>query len=213
MNFAQLKSMNNLNKLIFWILILASVILPYQLQSNPTFPNPRDFLPFLCYEQEHTTFPVSCYFDNDDNFENNSENYTKEKFGKLANGYDQTPTVYTNLVSATDCTGDFYWVIEYHYYYAKNICSTRQTHEHDWEWIYVVLLEKNSQFVPYLITLSCHDITNWDTWENNKYYYYPEFDNVRQLKRVKGTHACINVGADGNAFYNSNRKDGLEIKD
>ncbi len=62
------------------------------------------------------------------------------------------------------------WVMEYHYYYPRNWADNSPpfgcfTHEHDWEWIYVVAGFDQGDYRPYCACFSGHAESNRDLFE------------------------------------------------
>jgi len=66
-----------------------------------------------------------------------------------------------------DANGKICWVVQYHYYFARNWSSASPpfgcyTHEHDWEWIIVVVGSVGGVAEPYCACFSAHTAGNPD---------------------------------------------------
>jgi hypothetical protein len=89
--------------------------------------------------------------------------------------------VYVKAIPMTDQNGTAYWLLEYHYYFHRNWQedvpgSNKYTHEHDWEWVYVLVgwYEPMQRYVGYAAVLSSHDKNNRDAMDDNGTYLFPQ---------------------------------------
>ncbi|MDM7916914.1 MAG: T9SS type A sorting domain-containing protein [Candidatus Eisenbacteria bacterium] len=98
-------------------------------------------------------------YDDDPDIENNFE---MPPGAASAIGYGQ-------VVEARDANGKACLVLEYHFYYPRNWTGGNgigcDTHEHDWEWIYVVAGWKDERSLPYCACFSGHFAGNRETFE------------------------------------------------
>ncbi|MEW6104550.1 MAG: hypothetical protein AB1630_12175, partial [bacterium] len=187
-------------------------------------PNYEDFKPILWYEQDHGEFPIKYYYDDDD-VENNREHYlTGPGDVGLRTGNNQDPKLYLyggkdngyNIkLLCKDKDGDPFWVLQYHYYSPRNtyyrypaINRRIQTHEHDWEWVDVIVLEDKDGYSPLLASSGSHrGTTNSQSFIQRKYGGYLEryrgftgSGSFGLLER-EDKRAIFYVGNDGNAMY------------
>jgi hypothetical protein len=187
--------------------------------SYLNLPEQTDFLPELHYEEGHMDFPVNIYFDGDNDVENNSDvgHYVE---GNLTG--NQKPIVYVNVnkVLDADKDGDPFWTIEYHYYYVKNYYAPLHwnTHRHDWEWVYVAVIEDENGYTPLLASSGSHDTSgsNSETFRRRKYGRYSndylkftENGKFGSLGIDSGKRAIFYVGNDGNAMYGTTQCDDI----
>jgi hypothetical protein len=167
----------------------------------------------------------------DDNIEMNAEKWNlykrpedyknKEKWDDNWNKFevekgnfkDYPPIVYYHVVTnKKDKNGRPYAVIECFYYYPLNqwnhwFLGIRQSHEHDWEWICVVLEKKNGAYKPVGATLSAHIEAGKSPGERLDKYYAWDKLNGKDSKHIK-----VRVERHGNAFSEDYKKaDGIEI--
>ena len=167
----------------------------------------EDYLPSLIFSLDAEEFPVGMMdlpeaWGHGDYVEENWEIYL---LGSTAP--PQRPVVSVHVTEDHDdvfaCeenpAGRFH-VVQYHYYYARNDHSIFVgDHEHDWEWIYVVVLDAEScGHLPYAVSLSSHDDHNHDS----EVFYFPWVGLEPRVEVVDGTHPVAYVG-DGNAFDGS----------
>ncbi|MEW6680647.1 MAG: NPP1 family protein, partial [bacterium] len=181
-------------------------------------PSYQDFLPLFYYEEDkeqHREFPLYHYFDDMD-VENNRENYVQIDGIGLRTG-NQIPNIYIyggkspgyNLkLLDKDKDGDLFWTIEYHHYLPRNTYYTNQTHEHDWEWVYVIVIEDENGYTPLLASSNSHDDNNQESFKDKKYGRYSDakyFDFTKNgkfgLLETLDKRAKFYVGNDGNAMY------------
>lgn len=83
------------------------------------------------------------YLYDDLELENNRENYQVDGNDIGLRTGNQFENVYCFTTLDKDKHGDPFWVIQYHYYFPRNtttLFSLGQTHEHDWEWTYIIRL-------------------------------------------------------------------------
>jgi hypothetical protein len=88
-----------------------------------------------------------------------------------------------------------FWVIEYWYYYVYNSPCNNMSwyHEHDWEWVYVILDESGT--VPLYALISAHDLNGWVDFYNGRLYRVGEEITVKEgtdrvvVQVYPGTHA------------------------
>jgi hypothetical protein len=124
-------------------------------------PHPRVFLPDLYFfaTAGDRESPASFAWD-DELVENNAESWQEP--------FEWPVRVYWHVVPEIDFNGTCVLVYEYHYYFAQNKANLpplgwHQTHEHDWEWIYVVVgAESDGTFNPYMISYDRHKADNHD---------------------------------------------------
>jgi hypothetical protein len=207
--------------LFLFLLFLGKVFLSGAGASyNQDPPDYMEFLPVLYYEEDderHKEFSVKYDFAGG-NVENNRENYCVENGIGIRTG-NQSPGVYIHggkgngyvvKLLDKDKDGDPFWVIEYHFYSPRNTYYLYQTHEHDWEWIYVVIIEDENGYTPLLASSSSHDTTgsNSETFRSRKYgRYSDDYLKFTQdgrfglLEIASGKRAIFYVGNDGNAMY------------
>ncbi|MCK5123511.1 MAG: VWA domain-containing protein [Candidatus Pacebacteria bacterium] len=102
------------------------------------------YFPYYKFSSGEIYFPVSFYFDNDADVENNRENY--ESFSYL-----HRPYVYTHTVE-----DDNYFTIQYWKYETYNDHWLWEDHEHDWDATLFVVFDKNNFSEPVEIRLARH---------------------------------------------------------
>jgi hypothetical protein len=161
------------------------------------------YMPSLAFSSSHREFPVhmtelAWAHGKKEVVEQNWEIYEP---GSVS--WPQTPSVSVYVTTDWDpffaCEdnpeGRFH-VVEYHLYYARNdLAGSFGDHEHDWEWIYVVILDLPGYgHFPYAVSLSSHDDDN----HGSDIYYFPWVESDRTIEVVDDTHPFIYVGP-GNA--------------
>ncbi|MEW6104427.1 MAG: hypothetical protein AB1630_11550, partial [bacterium] len=191
-------------------------------------PNYEDFKPILWYEQDHGEFPIDYYYD-DNNVENNREHYVTDPDNDIGSRIEnnQDPKLYLYggkdngykvKLLCKDKDGDPFWVLQYHYYMPRNTYyrfggPRIQTHEHDWEWVDVIVLEDRDGYSPLLASSGSHQgTTNTESFIQRKYGgYLGRYIGFTQNGRfgLLGTEdkrAIFYVGNDGNAMYGTRWK-------
>jgi hypothetical protein len=129
------------------------------------------FEPVLEFEEDgpngqRMEYPVD-FLSDDADVENNFEN---PELG----GDPLGTVVVAKALPMTDVNGTEFWLLEYHYYFHRNWhklvpVSNKYTHEHDWEWVYVLAgwYEPLQQYVGYAAVLSIHDDNNREAMEGS----------------------------------------------
>ncbi len=107
-----------------------------------------------------TDYP--CSFLDDSDIENN--------FAGLAT--PQPSLCYGSVHEQRDANGKLCLVVEYDYYYPRNWSELPPpagcfTHEHDWEWIYVVVGLDGADYRPYCASFSGHTAGNPELFDMN----------------------------------------------
>jgi hypothetical protein len=158
--------------------------------KDPDIPVPCDRSYELCnpvsiyYDSVSHLSPLPAWVDSSLHVENNAENWQEPGrclLGPEVEGYpfDQENSVYfkasldyddRNQNGYRDRSEPEFWVYEYWYYYAYNspCCGPFAYHEHDWEWVYVVL--DSTGATPLYALLSAHDDNSWDSYEQGRMY-------------------------------------------
>jgi hypothetical protein len=148
---------------------------------SPTDPCAWDLLvqfePVLEFEEDgpngqRMEYPVD-FLSDDADVENNFENPDL--------GGDPLGTVVVaNALPMTDVNGTEFWLLEYHYYFHRNWHkyvpgSNKYTHEHDWEWVYVLAgwYEPLQQYVGYAAVLSVHAPNNREAMDGPRGHANP----------------------------------------
>lgn len=77
---------------------------------------------------------------------------------------------YGRVHQQSDANGKTCWVVEYDYYYPRNWSELPPpagcfTHEHDWEWIYIVVGIDGTDYRPYCACFSGHTAGNPDLFD------------------------------------------------
>jgi hypothetical protein len=90
--------------------------------------------------------------------------------GQIENNYAELFTsgpelCYGYVHEQRDANGKLCWVLEYNYYYPRNWSDLPPpsgcfTHEHDWEWIYIVVGVEEGEIRPYCACFSGHTSGN-----------------------------------------------------
>lgn len=72
-------------------------------------------------------------------------------------------------------TGTTYYVLQYYYYYTRNWTGWCFTHEHDWEWVYVIAGWSMylQEYVGFAAILSSHDTHNLQSLDRGHTYLFP----------------------------------------
>lgn len=156
-----------MRRMSLWALlwILAGVGLPLY---SSAVPSPAELLesfrPQVYFEDDgpdrmRVDFPVRITSDDVD-IENNF----------AAGGMSPCVAAYAQVHETVDRAGRPVWVMEYHFYYRRNWAMfdywlgefRGYTHEHDWEWIYVVAGLDGATLRPYCASFSAHAARNTD---------------------------------------------------
>ncbi len=148
--------------------LLLSLGAPVSAAAVSAAAHPEDLLaafrPIIYFEDDgpegaRADYPVPIAIDDED-IENNF----------AAGGAPPGAHAYAWLHETIDRGGRAVWVMEYHYYYRRNwtnidfwLAKFRNfTHEHDWEWIYIVAGFDGDSLRPYCATFSAHAGDNRD---------------------------------------------------
>ncbi len=119
------------------------------------------FKPVLYFEDDgpdghRIEYPIS-YVSDDTDIENN--------FASLPISY--FAACYGQVHEQRDAAGKICWVVEYHFYYPRNwarftlgFTFRGYSHEHDWEWLYVVVGSSDGLLRPYCASFSSHADNN-----------------------------------------------------
>ncbi|MBU1700217.1 MAG: hypothetical protein KJ970_17780 [Candidatus Eisenbacteria bacterium] len=164
----------------------------------------EDYLPVIRYDASYEVFPLRMtalpeFYGLGDYIEMNWELYEP---GNTYYPQDLSVSVHVTEDWDPDFTcepnpGGAFHVIQYHYYYARNDhWFDVSDHEHDWEWIYVVVFDNEScGHIPYAVSLSSHDEDN----HLSDVYFYPWVSHGPYIEVEDGTHPVAYLEA-GNAF-------------
>lgn len=81
---------------------------------------------------------------------------------------------YGQVHEQRDASGKLCWVLEYHFYYPRNwthysfgLAFRGYSHEHDWEWCYVVVGSSHGILRPYCATFSSHADNNQSLYSDD----------------------------------------------
>jgi hypothetical protein len=165
-------------------------------------PHPRVFVPDLYFFATAGDRETPTSFASDDEMvENNAESWQEP--------FEWPLRVYWHVVPEVDFNDTCVLVYEYHYYFAQNKANLpplgwHQTHEHDWEWIYVVVgAESDGTFNPYMISYDRHKTDNHDAARSEDCVAFidgPFAPSGRPLVPVRDfVHPILHIDA-GNAF-------------
>lgn len=143
----------------------------------------EQYKPVIWYESGHPSDWITSYVRDDIFIEDN--------FDSLHSAANVVEICYANVYTTLDANNRSCKVLEYHYYYPRNF-NVVYTHEHDWEWIYIVLGEDDpGTFRPYVACYSFHDDDNLGAIANGHYRFFQNVfggslwdDRVTQTPRV-----------------------------
>ncbi|MBD3337250.1 MAG: hypothetical protein GF355_17190 [Candidatus Eisenbacteria bacterium] len=164
--------------------------------------DPADYAPTIAYPMTQNAYPVGMTAIPRGHEEGNDVEKNWELYEPGHQMPPQDFVVSTYVTSDADLqflcddnpAGEFN-VIEYHFYYARDEKPVF-SHEHDWEWIYVIVLDvEDCGQLPFAVSLSSHDPDN----HTSEIWYYPWVPNARHIEVQDGTHPVVYVD-DGNAF-------------
>jgi hypothetical protein len=155
--------------ILFLLMFLAGVVTasPHRLQEPDAML--ESFRPALYFEQdgqagERLEYPTSYVWDDLD-IENNFA-------GPVI---PPSAICYGQVHEQRDASGKICWVIEYHFYYPRNWTTFHfgftfrgYSHEHDWEWLYVVLGSSGGSLRPYCATFSAHADNNQSLFSDER---------------------------------------------
>ena len=131
-----------------------------------------EFMPYWKFSQGEQYYPVSFYFDNDIDVENNVHNYVK--------GSWESACVYVHIVEDEN-----YYTIQYWLYYAYNPLGPGFPHQHDWDSTIYVILDAQS-YTPLKVRFYRH----WFPWTYN-------WEDVEH----DGTHVIGYVAKNSHGVY------------
>jgi hypothetical protein len=174
------------------------------------------FKPALYFEDDgpegrRLEFPVS-YISDDADIENNFE----------SPAVSASAVCYGQVHEQRDSAGKICWVVEYHFYYPRNwarftlgFTFKGYSHEHDWEWLYVVVGSSNGLLQPYCACFSSHADNNQSLFSSpGKVRLFPEIvggsvwrtdwaqnpDEAPRVSRDESGRLEASVLASGNEF-------------
>jgi hypothetical protein len=187
------------------------------------------FKPVLYFEDDgpegrRLEYPVS-YVNDDTDIENN--------FASAP--VSHSATCYGQVHEQRDAAGKICWVVEYHFYYPRNwarftfgFTFKGYSHEHDWEWLYVIVGSSGGSLSPYCACFSSHADNNQSLFSAaGKVRLFPEIvggsvwrddwarhpEEAPRVSREASGRLEATVLASGNEFDGSPEqgRDGLPV--
>lgn len=151
---------------MLWTLVILVLILTQPALASSIAPSEERgmlerFRPAIYFENDgpsghRVDYPISHVADDSD-IENNFA------MPALAPGV----VCYGQVHEQRDAGGKICWVVEYHFYYPRNWTHFSlgfrwegYSHEHDWEWLYIVVGSSQGQVMPYCASFSAHASNN-----------------------------------------------------